>query len=131
MTKAKYKILLIDDDNFLLDMYSLKFTQGGFDVRAVFSAQEALDVLKKEDGFDIVLFDLIMPVMDGFTLVEKIRENKLAQDAALIVLSNQGQRSDIERVEKFNVDGYIIKANTIPSEVLSKVIKIADEKFKK
>lgn len=128
MGNTKYKILLVDDDKFILDMYTLKFKEGGFEVVAVSGAQDALDTLADQDNFDIVLFDLIMPVMDGFMLVEKIREKKLANKSALIVLSNQGQRSDIERVEKFDVDGYIIKANTIPSEVLTKVEKIVKEK---
>lgn len=131
MTKVrKYKVLLVDDDKFLVDMYSLKFRENGLDVEAVLSSQEALNRLKQEDCFDIILLDLIMPVMDGFTLLENIRKEKLAKNSVIIILSNQGQKSDIDRVNKFDVDGYIIKASTIPSEVLSSVIKIADEKFK-
>jgi len=131
MTKSrKYKVLLVDDDKFLVDMYSLKFRENGLDVEAVLSSQEALNKIKQNDCFDVILLDLIMPVMDGFTLLENIRKEKLAKNSAIIILSNQGQKSDIDRVNKFDVDGYIIKASTIPSEVLSSVIKIADEKFK-
>jgi len=128
---GKYKILLVDDDKFLVDMYSLKFREGGFVVDTVFSGQEALDKLKESDSFNIVLMDLIMPGMDGFELLKEIRQNNYAEKSAIIVLSNQGQQSDIDKVEKYSVDGYIIKASTIPSEVLSTVLNIADKKFKK
>ena len=129
--KSKYKILLIDDDKFLIDMYSLKFRENSLDVETVFGGQEALDKLKENDVFDIILMDLIMPAMDGFELLKKIREEKLAKNSAIIILSNQGQKSDIDRVESLVIDGYIIKASTIPSEVLSKVLTIADKKFGK
>lgn len=130
MSNKKYKVLLVDDDKFLIDMYSLKFKQNGLEVETVLSGQEALDKIKENDNFDIILLDLIMPVMDGFILLENIRKEKLAKNSVIIILSNQGQQSDIDRVEKFSVDGYIIKASTIPSEVLSRVVEIADKKFK-
>jgi len=129
--RTKYKILLIDDDRFLIDMYSLKFREGGLSVETVFSGQEALERIENKSDFDVILMDLIMPVMDGFELLKEIREKKLAKDSAIIILSNQGQQSDIDRVKKYEIDGYIIKASTIPSEVLSTVISIADKKFKK
>jgi len=128
---SKYKILLVDDDKFMVDMYSLKFRENGLDVTAVFSGQEALDRIREDDSFDIILMDLIMPTMDGFELLERIRSENLADKSAVIILSNQGQKSDIDRVEHFSVDGYIIKASTIPSEVLAMVLEIADKKFGK
>ncbi|OGD68800.1 hypothetical protein A3I18_01485 [Candidatus Campbellbacteria bacterium RIFCSPLOWO2_02_FULL_35_11] len=132
MTKEKkYKILLVDDDKFLIDMYSLKFRENGFTVETVFGGQDALEKLKESDDFDIVLLDLIMPGMDGFEFLESLRKNNLAKNSAVIVLSNQGQKSDVDKAEQFNVDGYIIKASTIPSEVLANVVKIADKKFNK
>lgn len=125
----KYKILLVDDDKFLIDMYSLKFKEGGFIVETVFSGQEALNRMKENDNFDIILLDLIMPTMDGFELLENIRNQNLAKNSAVVILSNQGQKSDIDRVEQFDIDGYLIKANLIPSEVLDNVIGIANKKF--
>ncbi len=127
----KYKILLVDDDRFLVDMYSMKFKEAGMIPEAVFNGHEALDKLSaNKNDFDIILLDLIMPSMDGFELVKQIREKQLAEKSALIILSNQGQQTDIDRVEKYGVDGYIIKASTIPSEVLTKVLEIAQQKFR-
>lgn len=125
----KYKILLVDDDKFLIDMYSLKFQENDFIVETVFGGEEAVNKLKEKKDFDIVLLDLIMPGMDGFELLENIRNQKLAENSAVIVLSNQGQKEDVDRANQFGVDGYIIKASTIPSEVLHTVVKIADKKF--
>ena len=70
MTENKpLKILLIDDDKFLLDMYSLKFKKSGVDVDVSGNSQGALDKLKAGNSFDILLLDIIMPGMDGLELL--------------------------------------------------------------
>jgi DNA-binding NarL/FixJ family response regulator len=66
--------------------------------------------------------------MSGLELLEAIHREKLAPNAALVVLSNQGQKSDIDEAKKIGVDGYIVKANTIPSEVLDQVLDILKKK---
>jgi len=117
----KTKILIIDDDKFLLDMYSLKFSKGGYEVNTSFNGSEALAKIK--DGYSpyIILCDIIMPVMDGLTFLKELRAEKLIPNATIVVLSNQGQNEDIELAKTFNIDGYIVKALTIPSEVLEQV----------
>lgn len=121
------KIFIVDDDNFLLDMYSLKFTQKGFDVSTSLSSVEALK--KLESGFspDILLLDIVMPEMDGFELLEKIKEENLAQNSIKIVLSNRGAQSDISKGESLGAKGYIVKATCTPTEVISKVSEIIDK----
>ena len=118
----KYSILIVDDDSFLVDMYSLKFSQAGHAVQSASSVEEAIAKLK-EEGYapDAVVFDLVMPKQDGFALLTQIKEQHLAPQAALIVLSNQGEKEDLERAKKLGAAGHIIKANAIPSEVLAMV----------
>ena len=118
------KILFIDDDKFLLDMYVLKFGKAGYDVKAADSTDLGLRILR--DGFDpdVLLTDIVMPGMDGLELIDAIRKEKLASKAVIIMLTNQGSSDDIGRAQKLGVDGYIVKATTIPSEVLSEVEKI-------
>lgn len=118
----KYQILLVDDDSFLADMYALKFSQAGHDVQSALSVEDALTKLQ-EDGYapDAVVFDLVMPKMDGFDLLTNIRDKKLAPKAALIVLSNQGEKEDLEKAKSLGAIGHIVKANAIPSEVLHMV----------
>ena len=130
MTSAKKKILLVDDDKFLIDMYSLKFTQAGFEVNAAISGEDALK--KLQGGFtpEAILLDVVMPGMSGLNLLQKIREEKLDRGAVVVILSNQGQQSDIEEAKKLGIDGYIVKASTIPSEVLEQVEEIIEHKKK-
>lgn len=126
---AKQKILLVDDDKFLLDMYSTKFGEAGFNVTAVSSAQEALSALQGGLTPDICLLDIIMPTMDGFQLLQEMKEKKLCGDNAVcVILSNLGQQEDIDRGMSLGADGYIVKASATPSEVVTKVADIAAHK---
>lgn len=128
MEGDRKKILLVDDDKFLLDMYTVKFKEASFDITPAFSGEEALDKLKAGLDPDLILFDLIMPGLNGIEFLEEVIKNKYAQKAALVVLSNQGQKSDIDEAKRLGVDGYIVKANTIPSEVLDQVLEILKRK---
>lgn len=128
MAEDQKKILLIDDDKFLLDMYTIKFKEANFDITPAFSGEEALDKLKEGLKPDLILFDLIMPGLNGIEFLEEVIKNKYAERAALVVLSNQGQKSDIDEAKRLGVDGYIVKANTIPSEVLEQVLEILKRK---
>lgn len=128
MNKKDYKILLIDDDKFLVDMYSIKFSEVGIKVDIAFNGREALDKIENGEIYDIILVDLIMPLMDGYEFLQAFRDKKYLPDATLIILSNQGQESDIKMAKEMGVDGYMIKANTIPSEVVSEVLSIVNEK---
>ncbi len=123
------KIMLIDDDRFLLDMYSLKFKKSGLDVDVSSNSQIALDKLKAGANYDIILLDIIMPGIDGLELLKDIRDEKLAQDSTVIMLTNQAD--DFEKAKNLGVDGYIIKATTIPSEVVEQVLAVYKTKKKK
>lgn len=118
---AGAKVMLLDDDTFLLDMYGLKLRRGGAEVVAFPSAQEALD--KLADGYepDVIVSDIIMPQMDGFDFLREVRAKGYAPKATVVVLSNQGQEVDQEQAAEFRVDDYIIKALLTPSEVVARV----------
>lgn len=122
--KKNIKVMIVDDDKFLLGMYSLKFANNGYDVDTGIGSQMALEKLRKGANPDILLLDIIMPYMDGLELLKTLRDEKLISNAIVVMLTNQSQSSDIERAKELNVDGYIVKAATIPSEVLHEVEKI-------
>ncbi|MBY0309945.1 response regulator [Patescibacteria group bacterium] len=115
------KILLVDDDNFLRDMYATKFSQTGHTVDAVDNGAAALTKLSSTQDYDVVMLDMVMPGMSGLELLVKIREEFPKLKAKLIVLSNQGQEEDIREATAAGACAYIIKAESVPSEVLSKV----------
>jgi CheY-like chemotaxis protein len=119
--KGTKKVFIIDDDAFLLEMYALKFTQKGYDVESVPGTMEALEKLRNGLDPDIMLVDIVMPTMDGFEFLAKVKEEGLASKATIIVLSNLGQPEDIEKGISLGASGYIIKASATPSEVVEKV----------
>jgi CheY-like chemotaxis protein len=123
----RYKILIIDDDKFLLDVYSVKFREFGHDILTAFGGEEALEKIKKGDNFDAVVLDIVMPEMDGFEFLASLRKDNLAKNSVIIVLTNQGETKDIEKAREFDIDGYIIKASTIPSDVLKEVLSIVEK----
>lgn len=114
-------ILFVDDDNFLLDMYSMKFSKNNYEVHIAQSPEDALKTIRGGLDPDILLLDVVMPGMDGVELLTILRKENLVKKSAVIMLTNQGLPDDIARAKKLNVDGYIIKATTIPSEVLREV----------
>ena len=118
----KIKVLLVDDDKFLLDMYSLKFKKSDIDIETCSSSISALEKIRSKNNYDVILLDIIMPGMDGLELLKKIREEKLAPMSKIVMLTNQAD--DYDKARALGVSGYIIKATTIPSEVVDQVISI-------
>jgi len=117
------KILLVDDDAFLRDMYATKFTESGDVVEIAHDGAQALSMLT-EQTFDVVVMDMVMPGMSGLELLTAIHSNTSIKKCKYIVLSNQGEQTDIQAAVDAGADGYIIKADSIPSEVVAKVHSI-------
>jgi len=114
-------VLLVDDDKFLLDMYSLKFTQEGFTVISCFSVHEALEALRGGAKPDVMLFDITMPGQDGFEFLRIVRDEKLAGNARMIALTNQSNDADRTKAQELGAQKYVVKASMIPSEVVALV----------
>jgi CheY-like chemotaxis protein len=129
MEGSKKKILIVDDDTFLLDMYALKFSQNGFEVHTAENGADALEKLKGDLSPDIILLDVLMPEMDGFEMLEKMNAEKICPEAVRIVLSNKSDQADVDRGSQLGVQGYIIKANSTPTEVISQVMSIVAKKI--
>ena len=122
------KILLVDDDAFLRDMYATKFAEADHEVVSADSPMDALQQMEQTQDFDVILLDMIMPGMTGVELVTAIKEKYPKFSGKCIVLSNQGQVEDIEAAKQAGTDGYIIKAESIPSDVLKKVEAMVENK---
>lgn len=118
------KVLLLDDDTFLLDMYGLKLKRCGAEVAALPSAAQALDKLAEGYAPDIIVSDIIMPQMDGLEFLKEVRAKGYAAGATVVVLSNQGQEVDQEQAGEHKVDDYIVKALLTPSEVVARIAAV-------
>jgi CheY-like chemotaxis protein len=129
MEKEKRKILIVDDDNFLLDMYALKFSQNNFEVYTTLSGVQAIEKFKNGLKPDVILTDIIMPEMDGFELLQKINSMKLSPNSIKIILSNKSEQADIDKGKELGAEGYIVKANSTPLEVINQVINILSNKM--
>jgi CheY-like chemotaxis protein len=129
--EKKPKVIIVDDDKFLLNMYSIKFKKSGLDVDTACGPQEALSKLHEHPHPEILILDLIMPGMDGLNLLEALQKEKLVEGTTVVMLTNQGQQSDIDRASELGVHGYIVKATTIPSEVVEEVMEIFTKRSKK
>lgn len=120
MTEDKKLILLVEDDTFLAGMYKTKFEMEGF---SVVTAEDGLKGFQqaKEIKPDIILLDILLPKMDGFEVLDKIRVSKDLQHIPVIMLTNLGQKEDVKKGLERGANGYLIKAHFMPSEVVEKV----------
>ena len=117
------KILIVDDDPFILDMYVIKFKEQGFEIETATDGKMALEKIQTHNP-DILLLDVVMPKMDGFDVIKKIQENRIPRTFKILFLTNFGQKEDVERGMQLGADGYIIKAHFTPSEVVEKVKEV-------
>jgi len=124
------KILIVDDDSFLLDMYALKFSKSLLSVSTALGPESALEKLRGGLSPEVILLDIMMPVMDGFELLTKIKEEKISPSSIVIFLSNRGQPSDLTQAKTLGASGYIVKASSTPSEVIEKVVEIINKENK-
>lgn len=117
------KILLIEDDPFLLDMYVTKFKEVGFDIDVAQDGE--MGVLKtKELMPDLVLLDVVLPKKDGFEVLKILKSDKQTAKIPVVLLTNLGLESDVKRGLELGAQSYIIKAHFTPTEVVVKVKEI-------
>ena len=121
---TKYKVLIVDDDKFLLEMYALKFKSLGHETHTAVGPTEALTKLRAGEVPDVLILDVIMPTMDGLELLETVRKENLCPNAVVVMLTNESDPAKIEKAKSLGVAGYIVKATSIPSEVVEEVIGI-------
>jgi len=118
----KPTILLVEDDPFLSSVLRLKLEKESFKVIRAADGDEALNFLI-EQGIkpDLILLDLILPKKNGFEVLETIRQDPLLEKLPVIIISNLGQPSDIERGKALGVIDYFIKARLSVEELVNKV----------
>jgi len=114
------KILIVEDDKFLRELITKKLDKEGYETSQAVDGEEGLEKVKKEKPA-LVLLDLILPGIDGFEVLSKIKEDPALSRIPVIILSNLGQKEDVERGLKLGAIDYLIKAHFTPGEIIEKV----------
>ena len=117
------KILIVEDDKFLRELIVQKLLRESYEIIEAVDGEKGLKMIKDEKP-DLVLLDLILPGMDGFEVLAKIKEDASVSQIPIIILSNLGQKDDIERGLKLGAADYLIKAHFTPGEIIEKIKNI-------
>ena len=123
MEKNKVHVLLVEDDVFLSGIYQKKFEMEGYKVSTSDNGEKALVDAKKKMP-DIILLDILLPKLDGFAVLEKLQADSTTKNIPVILLTNLGQKDDVEKGLEAGAKDYLIKAHFKPSEVVDKVKKV-------
>lgn len=116
-------ILLTEDDPFLSDIYSTKLNESGFEVQVAKDGEECLAKLKEKKP-DVLILDIVLPKLSGWEILRQIKENPDFKDLKIIILSNLGQKREVDEGLRLGVTKYLIKAHYTPSEVVREIKKI-------
>lgn len=117
------KILLIEDDPLLIDIYSTKLKQSGFEVRVVESGEKALAVIEEQKP-DLVLLDIVLPHIDGWDILQNLRASEKLKGIQIVILSNLGQKEEVAKGLRMGAAKYLIKAHYTPSEIVQEIINL-------
>jgi len=119
----KKLILLVEDDPFLIEIYSRKITEEGFLLEVVSNGEEVL-AKAKEKNPDLVILDIVLPQVDGWEILHQIKQDPELKNTKVVILSNLGQKEEVERGIKSGAEKYLIKAHFTPSQVVEEIKKI-------
>ena len=114
------KILIVEDDKFLRELIAQKLIKEGFEISEAVDGEEGMKKVKEEKP-DLVLLDLILPGIDGFEVLSRMREESALASIPVIILSNLGQREDVEKGLRMGAVDYLIKAHFTPGEIIEKI----------
>ena len=118
--EPKKTILIVEDDKFLRELINRKLSGEGFDALEAVDGEEGIKKIKEEKP-DLVLLDLILPGIDGFEFLAKAREDPETSSIPIIILSNLGQREEVDKGLKLGAVDYLIKAHFTPGEIIEKI----------
>ena len=117
---GKIRVVIVEDDEFLSGIYQTKFAMEGFAVTVAANGEEGLKTIEKKMP-DIVLLDILLPKLDGFAVLESLKKNAKTKNIPVILLTNLGQKDDVDRGIELGAADYLIKAHYKPSETVEKV----------
>ncbi len=120
MAEKKKIVVLIEDEEMLSNMYETKFIKEGFNIKKALDGETGFKLVQEENP-DLILLDIIMPKLDGFSVLRKLKEDPKTKNVPVVLLTNLGQDEDIKKGTKLGAVGYLVKANLTPAQVVEKV----------
>lgn len=120
---VKAKVLIVDDDMFLSGIYATKLELEGFGVVTARDGEEGVKAALKELP-DLILLDVLMPKLDGFEALRQLKQQESTKNIPVIMLTNLGQKEDIEKGLQDGAVDYLIKAHFVPAEAVDKIKKV-------
>jgi DNA-binding response OmpR family regulator len=118
-----HKILIVEDDKFVRELISQKLTEEKFEVSSAKDGEDGVVKIESEKP-DLILLDLILPGIDGFEVISRVRKNPNTESIPIVILSNLGEKNDVDRGIKLGANDYMIKAHFTPKEIVEKVRSI-------
>lgn len=118
--KKNARVLVVEDDAFLQNIYEAKLKKEGFEVETANNGQEALDLARQKKP-DVILLDLIMPIKDGFETLRELKEDTALKDIKVAILSNLSQEEDKQKLMELGAIDYVVKANISFGEIVEKI----------
>ena len=120
MSEKKKKILLVEDDKMISSMYQTKLEQEGYLVILAENGAAAIDLALAEKP-DLILLDIILPQIDGFSVLKQLRAAESTKDIPIVMLTNLGTEEDKAKGEKYGATAYLVKASLTPTQVSGKI----------
>jgi len=120
---SQRKILIVEDDKFLRELFVRKMFSEGFDVESAVDADQVFEILATKKP-EVILLDLILPGIDGFEILDKLKKDDKLKTIPVIVISNLGQKEDIDRATKLGAVDFLIKANYTLDEIIVRVLAV-------
>lgn len=120
MDPASKKILLVEDEDFIRELYTRQLLKAGFSVKSAIDGQAGLEMLKNE-VFDLLLLDIMLPGINGLQLLREFKTHNPASPMITILLTNLGQESVIKEGFELGAQAYLIKASYTPNQVITEV----------
>lgn len=121
--KSTAHVLLVEDDEFLSGIYQKKFEMEGFKISTADNGEKGLAEAKKKKP-DIILLDILLPKLDGFAVLEQLKADSVMKNIPVVLLTNLGQKDDVQKGLDAGAVDYLIKAHFKPSEIVEKVRKV-------
>ncbi len=117
------KVLVVEDDKFLRELFVRKMFNEGFDVESAIDAEQVFEILANKRP-EVILLDLILPGVDGFEILDKIKKDDDLKDIPVMVISNLGQKEDIDKAIELGAVDFLIKANYTLDEIINRVLTV-------